>query len=223
VATLLTALATIIGSFCFGSSFWGYYPGMLWSRFLCLITWQRVSVQGREHLCPDQSYIFTPNHQGSFDIFLIYGYLGMPFSWVMKEELRRIPFVGAACEYAGHIYINRTNPLSIKQTLATAKERLQGGRSVVIFPEGSRTRTGKMGRFKRGAFLIATDLQLPVVPVTIDGSYTTLTKGNWFVKPNRLKLIIHPPLSTQGLSDSDIPGLLEQTRRVIAESLNETP
>ena len=120
--------------------------------------------------------MFVPNHQGAFDIFLIYGFLGRNFKWMMKKSLRKIPFVGKACESAGHIFVDRSSPKKVLATMRQAESSLKDGVSLVVFPEGARTFTGHMGYFKRGAFQLADELQLEVVPVTIDGSFEILPR-----------------------------------------------
>ena len=93
VLTLLTALTTIVGCMLGGERIFSYYPGMIWSRLACYLALCPVKVRGREHIRKGQSYIFAANHQGAFDIFLIYGFLGAPIKWIMKASLERIPFV----------------------------------------------------------------------------------------------------------------------------------
>ena len=96
VLTILTAIVTIVGSLLGGAHFWGYYPGKIWSQLICLFLLIPVKIEGREKLHDKTSYIFVPNHQGSFDIFLIYGFIGRNFKWMMKKSLRKLPFVGKA-------------------------------------------------------------------------------------------------------------------------------
>ena len=96
VATVLTALTAIVGA-SFGAGRWaGYYPEVVWSRLMCWLAFVRVRVNGRGNIDPSQSYIFVANHQGAYDIFTIYGWLGHQFRWMMKQELRRIPLVGSS-------------------------------------------------------------------------------------------------------------------------------
>ena len=99
------------------------------------------------------------------------GFLGRNFKWMMKKSLRKIPFVGKACESAGHIFVDRSGPKKVLETIQQAKNSLKDGVSLVVFPEGARSFTGHMGYFKKGAFQLADDLQLAVVPVTIDEEY----------------------------------------------------
>ena len=220
VATVLTSLITILGGFINAHVF-GYYPGRIWSKVVLRVLLLPIHVEGREHLQPRQSYVFVANHQGPVDIFLIYGYLGRNFKWMMKKALRKMPLVGVACEKARHIFVDKSGPKAIKETIDKARATLQNGTSLVVFPEGSRTFTGQMGLFRKGAFQLADDLQLPVVPVTIDGSFDVLTRmaGFNFVHWHPLRLVIHEPIPPVGEGKEDIKHTMEEAYRVIMNSL----
>ena len=222
VATVLTSLITILGGFINAHVF-GYYPGRIWSKVVLRVLLLPIHVEGREHLHPRQSYVFVANHQGPVDIFLIYGYLGRNFKWMMKKALRKMPLVGVACEKARHIFVDKSGPKAIKETIDKACATLQNGTSLVVFPEGSRTFTGHMGLFRKGAFQLADDLQLPVVPVTIDGSFDVLTRmaGFNFVHWHPLRLVIHEPIPPVGEGKEDIKHTMEEAYRVIMNSLPE--
>lgn len=110
LASIITSLVTIIGCVLGDGHFWGYFPGKYWSRLWIRLLLLPVKVDGREHLAKNQSYVFVSNHQGAFDIFLIYGYLNRNFKWMMKKSLRKVPFVGMACEYAHHIFVDKSGP-----------------------------------------------------------------------------------------------------------------
>ena len=222
VATVLTSLITILGGFINAHVF-GYYPGRIWSKVVLRVLLLPIHVEGREHLHPCQSYVFVANHQGPVDIFLIYGYLGRNFKWMMKKALRKMPLVGVACEKARHIFVDKSGPKAIKETIDKARATLQNGTSLVVFPEGSRTFTGHMGLFRKGAFQLADDLQLPVVPVTIDGSFDVLTRmaGFNFVHWHPLRLVIHEPIPPVGEGKEDIKHTMEEAYRVIMNSLPE--
>lgn len=222
VATILTALFTIVGG-VFNAHFWGYYPGKLWSRLICRVLLLPIRVEGREHINHKQSYVFVANHQGPMDIFLIYGYLGRNFKWMMKKALRRIPLVGYACYKARHIFVDKSGPKAIKETIGNARQTLQGGTSLVVFPEGSRTFTGHMGVFRKGAFQLADELQLPVVPVTIDGSFDVLTRmaGFNFVHRHPMRLVIHKPIYPSSHSPESIKDTMNAAYREIMSALPE--
>ena len=218
VITIMTALITIIGCFLGNHRVWGYYPGLIWSRLFCLISLVRIEVRGREKLDRSTSYVCVADHQGAYDIFLIYGYLGHKFKWMMKSSLRRIPFVGAACAAAGFIFVDRSGK-GLRETLAAAEKILTGGMSLVVFPEGSRTPDGKIHRFKKGAYQIADDLSLPVVPLTIDGSYRVLSKNSKLIRPGKIVLTVHDPIFPQADGHYDMDALITDSYRVIEAAL----
>ena len=116
----------------------------------------------------------------------------------MKKSLRKLPFVGKACESAGHIFVDRSGPKKVLETIRQAKASLKDGVSLVVFPEGARTFTGHMGYFKKGAFQLADELQLEVVPVTIDGSFKILPRTGKWIHPYRMILTIHEQLTQEG-------------------------
>lgn len=220
IATVLTALVTILGAFINAHVF-GYYPGMIWSRIVCRLLLLPIHIEGREHIDRHQSYVFVANHQGPMDIFLIYGYLGRNFKWMMKKALRRMPLVGYACERARHIFVDKSSPAAVRRTIDAGRQTLKGGTSLVVFPEGARTFTGHMGLFRKGAFQLADELQLPVVPVTIDGSFDVLTRmaGVSFVHRHPMRLVIHQPIFPSGEGQADIRQTMERAYQTIMDDL----
>ena len=204
--SLFTSIITVVGCTLGNGHFWGYYPGRYWARSVIRLLFLPVKVEGRENLKPGQSYVFVANHQGAFDIFLIYGFLNRNFKWMMKHQLGRIPFVGYACKCAHHIFVDRGGASKVRKTYEEAREILQEGMSLVVFPEGARTFTGHMGTFRRGAFMLADELQLPVVPLTINGSFNVMPRMRdlHFVVWHPLKLTIHEPIEPQGKSRENI-------------------
>ena len=215
LVTIVTIVITIVGCTFGKARFWGYYPPMVWSRLMCWLMLLPVKVEGRELLDTKQSYVYVANHQGSYDIFLIYGFLGRSFRWMMKKSLRNIPLIGKASESAGHIFVDKSGPKAIHKTYEQARQVLKDGVSLVVFPEGARTFTGHMAKFRRGAFLLADELQLPVVPVTIDGSFDVLPRqrGFFFLTWHPLKLIIHAPIMPEQGTESKEQGSKEQAER----------
>ncbi len=195
VSTVITALATIIGSFAGGGKWWGYYPEVIWSKIMCMVSLVKVSVSGHENIDSNTSYVFVANHQSAYDIFTVYGYLGHNFRWMMKKELRKIPLVGYACETSKQIYVDKSSPSALRHTMERAENLLRHGMSVVVFPEGARTWNGDMRQFKRGAFLLATEFNLPVVPLTIDGAFKVLPRFKTLPLWGHIHLTIHKPIN----------------------------
>jgi len=222
VYTIITALMVVIGCWLGNGHFWGYYPGKWWSWFIVRVLLLPVKVEGREHLEKNKSYVFVANHQGAFDIFLIYGFLGRNFKWMMKRSLRKIPFVGVACQASHQIFVDKRGPSKIRETYDKARETLRDGMSVVVFPEGARTYTGHMGLFKRGAFMLADELQLPVCPLTINGSFDVKPrmKDLYWVFWHPLRLTVHPPVYPQGQGTENVKRLCEESYRSVMSGID---
>lgn len=221
VATILTATTTIIGSFVGCGRWVGYYVPRLWARLFCVMTFVKVKVTGREYISKGNSYVFVANHQGAFDIFSIYGYLNHQFRWMMKKSLEKIPLVGKSCRMSGQIYVDNSSPAAIRETMEEAKEQIASGMSVVVFPEGSRTWNGTVGRFKRGAYTLAEEFRLPVVPITIDGSYQVMPRTSKLPHWGTIKLIIHRPIMPSA-DGHDLPALMQESRDVILADLGQS-
>lgn len=217
VATIFCSLFAALFAMCVVPRI-GSYFGVLWAKITSWITPMYVVVKGREHINPKQSYVVVANHQSGYDIFVLYGYLGIDFKWVMKKELRNAPGIGWASEKVGHIFIDRTLARSAIESIEAAKGNLVNGSSVVIFPEGTRSGSSQMGRFKKGAFKIAFELELPILPVTIKDTYKVFGKGFFNLYPGQTELVVHAPLATCNYKNNqDL--LMQTTADVIASAL----
>ena len=174
-----------------------------WSRAFFWLFFLPVSVDGIELIEPQQSYVFVSNHQSMFDVWLIYGWLPVVFKWLMKAELRKVPFIGSGCKAAGHIFIDRRNAKAALESIKNVEKQLVNGVCTVIFPEGTRSLDGEVGRFKRGAFQIAWDLGLPVVPLSLSGCFEVLPKGKPFVRRHPVHMHIGKPIDLKQFADSN--------------------
>jgi len=221
VATILCTSTAIIGSAIGGAHFWGYWPGRVWCLIILYVLLIPVHVEGREKIQKHTSYVFVPNHQGAFDIFLVYGYLGRNFKWMLKKGIRKIPMVGKTCESSGYIFVDKSSPSKIRETIEKAKASLVNGVSLVVFPEGARSFTGHMGRFKKGAFQMADDLQLSVVPITIDGSFDIMPRTAHWIKWHPLRMTIHDPIPPQGQGTENISQTMKLAYDAIESALPE--
>ncbi|MBQ1988198.1 MAG: 1-acyl-sn-glycerol-3-phosphate acyltransferase [Muribaculaceae bacterium] len=226
ITTILITLCTAIGSRLFGSKFWGYYPPHFWGKLWCWLFFVKVKVNKEAEIDPSTSYVFVANHQGAYDIFSIFGFLNHNFRWMMKKSITKIPLIGMACKYSEQIFVDRSSAMAMARSIIEAKKRLRNGMSIVVFPEGTRTLDGKMSAFKKGAFKLAMDFKLPIVPLTIDGSFNILPRTSIVnIKYGKIILTIHKPIyPSKGAEDMD--SAMKETYNAIQSALpaeHQTP
>ena len=212
--TLFFGTATIVLSIFLPSRWVSLICGTFWSRLNAWLTPMSVNVTGRQNIDPQQSYVVVANHQSLYDVFVLYGFLGIDFKWVIKQEMRSVPGLGIGCEKVGHIFVDRSDRKAALASINAAKSKISNGTSVVFFPEGTRSRDGTLRQFKKGAFRFALDLDLPILPVTIVGTWEILPSDSLDLLPGKARLIIDQPILVDGLDGNDIPRLMEQVRSV---------
>ncbi len=194
------------------------------SRAWCVIAAKALgisySVHGEHKARAGESYIICPNHQGNIDILALILTLPVPYKWVIKKELLKVPFFGQGLGATGAISIDRSNPEEAIQKIREGTAKVGGGWSVLIYPEGTRTVDGTVRAFKKGAFMIALEAGLPILPVTVNGAHKILPKSSKLVYPGHVTVTLHEPIPTAGLSTEDLPRLMETTREAILSSLD---
>lgn len=215
LGTMATLMAIVFGARI------ATWNGVIWAKFNSLITPMFVKVIGREKINKKQSYVVVANHQSQYDIFVIYGWMPLDFRWVMKIQLRQVPFLGYACYKLGHVYIDRSNPEAAIASINAAKGRIKDGTSIMFFPEGTRSNDGTLQVFKKGAFVFALNIGLPILPVTIIGTKEVLPSNTTDLFPGRAKLIIHDPIDIDGYSMRNIRKLTERARTAIQQGLDD--
>jgi len=217
--TIIMSAAAIVSALITRSSASAQKIARLWARMLLFIGGVRLEVEGREHLNPRRPYIFAANHQSQFDIFALLAAVPVPFSWLAKEELFRIPLLGPAMKGAGYIPINRTDRRAAFASIDQAAARVRGGTSIVIFPEGTRSLDGKLQTFKKGGFFLAIKSRQPVVPVSISGSFRVLAKRSFRVHRGTIRVHFSAPVPTDNLSPPDKDRLIAEVRRIMEQHL----
>ena len=218
--TIVLAPALIIAGMIPRSGFSTYRIGRAWNRAAAKVMGVSISLTGAEKVVPGESYIITPNHQSFADIVALYVYLPTPFRWVIKKELLNIPLFGRALGATGAICLDRSNRDRSVKTLQDGADKLRGGWSVVIYPEGTRTPDGLLHPFKKGAFMMAVQTGIPILPVTCNGAFKIMPKNTLLFRPGRITLTIGDPIVTEGLTVKDVPQLMERTRQAIDRHLN---
>lgn len=197
------------------------YIAANWGRLILWLTPVWVEIEGAENADPGRTYVVVCNHQSQYDIFVVYGWLKLNLKWVLKAELRKLPGVGVGCEKAGHIFVDRGNPEQARKAVSDAVRNVGGGVGVLFFAEGARSPDGKLKRFKKGAFRVATSQNLPVLPVTIIGTRNIQKPKSMMIFPGKVKMVIHPAIESPGDSQEAIRQLMIETRDTIASALPE--
>jgi 1-acyl-sn-glycerol-3-phosphate acyltransferase len=219
INTVVFGIIAVIVSSLINQRVGSYFGGVVWSRLNGFFTPMFVDVKGRNNIVKNQSYVIISNHQSLYDIFVVYGWLGLDIKWVMKKELARIPGIGFGSKKVGHIFLDRSNSRVALESLNNAKKKLVNGTSVVIFPEGTRSKTGIPGIFKKGAFKLALDLDLPILPITILGTKNILPTDTIDLRPGKAIMIIHKPIDAGSYSEETMREIMDESKRIIAEPI----
>lgn len=184
-----------------------------WSRLILATTGVTVERRGAPLPPADVSCVFVANHSSYYDIPVLFSALPSQLRIMAKSTLGYVPFIGWHLHRSGHLLVNRRNPgASIFKKM---RRMARSGASLIVFPEGSRTRDGQVGRFKGGVFLLAIESGLPVVPVTVIGTRDVMPPGHWAVRPGRVQVIVHPAIATTGLAKDDARALAERVREIV--------
>jgi 1-acyl-sn-glycerol-3-phosphate acyltransferase len=202
-----------------GNQNWIYGPVGFFIRFGLALVGVRVAVSGLEHLSPAETYLFTPNHQSLIDVPLLWTYLGRNVAYLAKKELLRNPVLRYGFPVIGVVPIDRSNTTAAVSGARQAAENLRHGKSYVVFPEGTRSTGGRLLPFKKGAFIMAMDAGVSIVPVTVSGGAAVMPKGSIRVYPATIQITVHDPVSVRGYSRGNLAELIERTRVQIQSAL----
>jgi 1-acyl-sn-glycerol-3-phosphate acyltransferase len=193
----------------------------LWAKAILVVSRIRVTINGLANIDPSTFYIYMSNHQSNFDIPVLLAHIPGQFRWLAKAELFRIPIFGRAMRGAGYISIDRFNRASAFESISAAAAKIKEGVSVMIFPEGTRSKDGRIRPFKKGGFVLAVDAGVPIVPIVIRGTRLIMAKGNLRIRPGEVYLDIKKPISTAGYTRDTKDDLIEHVRAVICEGFGE--
>lgn len=191
------------------------------ARYLMIKSRSTVELEGLENL-PEGACLFVSNHQGLFDIIAVTGYINKPLGFIAKKELAKLPGVNLWMKEMQCIFLDRENTRESLKTFAEGVQLLKKGHSMVIFPEGTRSKGPEMDEFKKGSMKLATKAGVPIVPISIDGTYHILEEQNYRdVKPAKVKMMIAPPIETQGMSKEEQNVLSDRVRDIIESNLKK--
>jgi len=217
-ATLFFAPFVILASFISKNENIPHKIARIWAESILMASGVNVSVKGRSNIHPSGSYIYMANHLSNFDIPVLMAYLPVQFRWLAKAELFKIPIFGYAMKRAGYIRIDRSNRTSAIKSLNRAVKTIKNGVSVLIFPEGTRSRHHNLLPFKKGGFVMAIDSGIPIIPVIIHGTWAIMPKNKIQIKPGNVLLEVKKPVETSRYTRKTKDDLMEIIRNIILES-----
>lgn len=190
----------------------------LWARMLLWLTSTRVNVIGRENVLVGKPQIFMANHQSDFDILIVMAHIPGQFRWIAKKELFKIPIFGKAMRSAGYIEIDRQNHEKAMKSLDEAAQKIREGKSVVTFPEGTRSKDRTIKPFKQGLFHLAIKAGVPIVPISIIGAHEIMPKRTLKFRPGKITMIIDRPVDVSGYTIETRGELIERVRGIIVRN-----
>lgn len=185
----------------------GWAPALLW------VGGMRLEIEGLENVDWNRPHFFAANHQSFVDILALFRTLPVPLLFILKQELRKVPFLGWYTAAMGMIFLPRGNRRKSLDNLRQCDQRIAEGFSILMFPEGTRSRDRRIGRFKPGVFLPAIETGVPIVPVVLAGTGRILPRGGFRARPGTIRIVIGRPVPTHDLGRSDRRDLAEELRR----------
>ena len=218
VYTIVLGTVSILSSLVDSSGDFGHRCARAWAWLILKTTGVRVTVIGADKLESERSYVFASNHQSIYDIPIVFASLPHQLRIVSKASLGSFPFLGWHLQRTGHLLVDRSKPgAGIVRKMARL---IQGSRSLIVFPEGTRSQTGALGRFRGGSIVVAIDAGLPIVPVSISGSRHVMLKGRLMTCPGEVTMTIHDPIPTQGIGRGGARETADRVRAMVATAVD---
>ncbi len=191
-----------------------------WSLLNVFLSGTRIVIHGKDKIEKGRTYIVMSNHQSLFDVLALIGKLPLQIRWIIKSELRKVPVFGYAAERAGHIYVDRKRREDAYLSLDTAVRKIKEGTSVVIFPEGTRSRDGRLLKFRYGGAIMAIKSGVPILPVTVNGGRFVLPRDTLSLKPGRIKIIVGDTIDPGRFDKNSKSELMAHVKSAIEKNLD---
>jgi 1-acyl-sn-glycerol-3-phosphate acyltransferase len=214
VYTIALGTLSLASSLFEQSGYFAHWCARMWSRLILATTGVRVTITGLHRLVPGRTYVFVANHQSIYDIPILFWSLPHQLRIIAKESLGHFPFLGWHLRRTGHMLVDRRRP-DRAAIFAWASRLTSRGLSLIVFPEGTRSPDGRVGRFKGGSFYLALEAGLPVVPLSVVGSRHVMLKDRLATYPGAVHLVVHEPLDTSARAGTDPREFGERIRQII--------
>lgn len=192
-----------------------------WGELGTALAGIQVQIRGEEHVWSQRPAVFVFNHQSAVDALLLCRVLRRDFVGIGKKEIENYPFLGRAFRYVGTVFVDRHSTTDAVSALDDAVTVLQEGVSIAIAPEGTRSATTKLGKFKKGAFHLALRARVPIVPVVFVNAHDALPKHGLVIRPAQVRVVVHPPISTEGWKQATLAEHIQQVRQLFVSTLEE--
>jgi 1-acyl-sn-glycerol-3-phosphate acyltransferase len=223
VYTIVLGIASITSSFLDRRGYFGHACARAWSWLILATTGVEVTVHGLERLVTGKTYVFVANHQSIYDIPCLFWNIPFQLRIIAKESLGKFPMLGPHLKRTGHMLVDRSRP-DKAGIFGWASRLTANGLSLIVFPEGTRSRDGMMGKFKGGSIMLAMQAGLPLVPISVIGSRHVMKKGELTTRPGHVRLIVHEPIETAANPEPtvhDVRELANRVREVIRPAVEE--
>ena len=213
VYTIVLGIASITSSFFARRGHFAHGCARAWSWLILATTGVDVTVTGLERIVPGKTYVFVANHQSIYDIPCLFWSIPFQLRIIAKESLGSFPMLGPHLKRTGHMLVDRRKP-DRSGIFGWASRLTANGLSLIVFPEGTRSRTGMMGKFKGGSIMLAMQARLPIVPISVIGSRHVMKKGELTTRPGRVRLIVHDPIEAFANAEPSVQEVREFANRV---------
>jgi len=222
LSTVFWATVSILGSMVSGSGRLQHYCMRRWSKDNLWLSRARVEIEGLDYIVQGRPQIFVANHSGLHDILSLASHLPIQFRWIAKKSLFRVPFMGWHMRRSGYIAIDRENPREAAKSIMEAAGIIRNGVNAIAFPEGTRSRTGMLGNFHSGAFSLALRTNVPLIPITLDGSYRVIAPKTLQVNPGTvIRIKVDRPIDLSSYLRGEKRRLMEEVYLIMNRSLEE--
>ncbi len=212
--TIVLGTLSLVGGLADGTGRFAHRCAQWWARLILWTSRTRVVLAGVDLPPADQSAVFVANHSSFYDTPIVFGSLPRQLRIMAKADLAYVPFIGWHLSRSGHVLVDRKNPgASIFKRM---QRMARSGASLIVFPEGSRTRDGHVQKFKAGIFMLAIENDLPVVPISISGSRAVMPKGRFAVEPATVTVTVHESIPTKKMSRDDARELAARVQGIVA-------
>ncbi len=222
LSTAFWATVSVITSLFSGSGRLQHFCMKRWSKDNLWLSRARVQIEGLDNIDYEQPQLFVANHSGLHDILSLAAHLPIQFRWIAKKSLFKVPFMGWHMSRSGYIPIDRENPREAAKSIIEAAQVIRGGVNAIAFPEGTRSRTGDLGQFRSGAFALALKTGVPLVPITLEGSYRVIMPKTLQVNPGAvIRIKIDKPIDLSAYGRTGKHRLMEDIFGIMNRNLEE--